>query len=266
MKDIFFIGGLPRSGSTILMNLMAQNENVFCTPTSGLNHLLNDVKRSWNSIVEHRADKNAGHDDNLIRVLRNIFYSYHNTDKFFIGDKSRGWGHSIELIEKITDKKVKIIAPVRDIAEVVASFETLYRKGSYKFDAPGPMPQCINTEGRAMHWTSLQGEVGMAYSILKDAFQRGLGDRYLLIDYDYFTHNPEMTMNTVWDFLEIPRINHDFDHIVNKTPEDDSVYNYVDLHTIESKIFPSSPKARTILGDSLCDVLKGQEFWKWSAK
>ena len=62
MKEIFFVGGLPRSGSTLLMNLLAQNENVFCTPTSGLPNLLNNIKVSWSSILEHRADKNASAD------------------------------------------------------------------------------------------------------------------------------------------------------------------------------------------------------------
>jgi sulfotransferase len=266
MKDIFFIGGLPRSGSTLLMNLLAQNDKVFATPTSGLHQLLCGIKSSWNNIIEHRADKNAGHEDNLLRVLKSVLYSYHNTDKDIIFDKSRGWGHSIEMIEKITGKKVKIVAPVRDVSEVIASFESLYRKGSYKFDAPGPMPQSMNTEGRAMHWASMQGEVGSAYTILQDAFQRGLGDRYLLIDYDYFTHNPEHTMNTVWDFLEQPRFEHDFVNVESRTFEDDSVYNYVNLHKIKSKIIPSKAKANEILGEKVCNLFKGQEFWKYQAK
>lgn len=261
MKDIFFIGGLPRSGSTLLMNLLAQNKDVFCTPTSGLHQILCNIKSSWNNVVEHRADKNAGHEDNLLRVLKNVFYSYHNTDKNIIFDKSRGWGHSIEMIEKMIGKRVKIVAPVRNIPEVLASFESLYRKGSYKFDAPGLIPQSMNTEGRAMHWASIQGEVGLAYTILRDAFQRGLGDRYLLIDYDYFTHNPEHTMNTIWDFLEKPRFNHDFKNIESLICEDDSVYNYVDLHKIKSRIIPSKSNAKNILGEKTYNMFYGQEFW-----
>lgn len=266
MRDIFFVGGLPRAGSTLLMNLLAQNPDVFCTPTSGLHQVLCDVKKSWNDVVEHRADKNAGHGDNLLRVLGNVFNTYHNTDKHIIFDKSRGWGHSIEMIEKVLGRKIKIIAPVRDIAEVIASFEMLHRKGSYKFDASGPMPQCLNTEGRAMHWSSIQGEVGSAYTIMKDVFQRGLGDRYLMIDYDYLTHNPAHTMDTVWKFLNLPEFKHDFENIINQTPEDDSVYNYVDLHNIKSKIIPSKPKALDILGENTYNMLKGQEFWKYNVK
>jgi len=262
MREIFYMSGLPRSGSTILMNLMAQNPRVFCTPTSGLNHLMNDVKTSWSNIIEHRADKNAGSDNNLKRILHTTLQSYHDTDKPYVIDKCRGWGFSIEMLEAITNEKTKIIAPVRDMKEVLASFESLYRKGSYKFNPQGPMPQCLTTEGRMMHWASSEGEVGAAYSILKDAHLRGLGDRFLLVDYDYLTHNPQIVMNTIWDFLDIPRCEHDFDNIINQTPEDDGVYNYVDLHKIKSKIIPSTSKAEQILGQELCEKIVGYEFWK----
>lgn len=262
MKEIFFVGGLPRSGSTLLMNLIAQNENVFCTPTSGLANLLNNIKISWSSIIEHQADKNASDDENLKRILNTVFYNYHNTDKQFIFDKSRAWAYNIEMIETITGKKVKIIAPVRNMKDVFASFESLYRKGSYKFPPQGPMPQCLTTEGRVQHWGSLQGEVGAAYAILKDAFLRGYSDRFLLVDYDFLTENPKFTMDKIWEFLGIPKIEHDFNNIVNKTPEDDTVYNYVDLHKIKSSIVPSKSKAIQILGKDICDTLENYEFWK----
>lgn len=266
MREIFYVSGLPRSGSTLLMNLLAQHPDVFCTPTSGLNQLLITVRNSWSDIIEHRADKNASHDNNLKRVLNNILHTYHNTDKPYVIDKCRGWGLSIEMLETITNKKVKIIAPVRDLKDVLASFESLYRKGSYKFPPQGPMPQCLTTEGRVEHWASINGEVGIAYNILKDAHLRGLGDRFLLIDYDYLTHNPKFTMEKIWEFLNIPKIEHDFDNIENVTYEDDSVYNYIDLHKIKSKIIPAISKAEQILGKELCEKIQGYEFWKQTTK
>jgi hypothetical protein len=95
---------------------------------------------------------------------------------------------------------------------------------------------------------------------------RGLGDRFLLVDYDYLTHNPQYVMDVVWNFLGIEPIKHDFDNIINQTPEDDSVYNYIDLHTIKSTIIPSTSKAEQILGLELCEKLKGYEFWKQNVK
>lgn len=266
MREIFYVSGLPRSGSTLLMNLMAQHPQVFATPTSGLCHLMNDIKASWNNILEHRADKKAGDPENLKRILYNTLHHYHDTNKTYIIDKCRGWGSVIEMLEEITNKKSKIIAPVRDIKDILASFEILYRKGIYRFPTHHPMPQRITTEGRIQHWVSMEGEVGVAYSILKDAFQRGLGDRFLLVDYDYLTMEPEKCMNVVWDFLEIPRITHDFNNVINQTPEDDSVYNYVDLHKIKPSVTPSTSKAEMVLGGEICEKIGNPEFWKYSSK
>lgn len=55
----------------------------------------------------------------------------------------------------------------------------------------------------------------------------------------------------------------DFNNIINQTPEDDGVYNYVDLHNIKDEIIPSYPKALQILGPDLCKMTDGYEFWKF---
>ena len=49
MKDraIHLVAGLPRSGSTLLMNLLGQNPAIHVTPTSGLVDLVAGVARQW---------------------------------------------------------------------------------------------------------------------------------------------------------------------------------------------------------------------------
>ena len=46
MKKIFFNSSLPRSGSTLLQNLIAQNPDFYCTPTSGLADYLLGAKNT----------------------------------------------------------------------------------------------------------------------------------------------------------------------------------------------------------------------------
>ena len=40
MEKIFFQSSLPRAGSTLLQNIIAQNSDFYCSPTSGLIELL----------------------------------------------------------------------------------------------------------------------------------------------------------------------------------------------------------------------------------
>jgi len=36
MKDIYFLGGLPRSGNTLLSSILNENPSVYCSPISPL--------------------------------------------------------------------------------------------------------------------------------------------------------------------------------------------------------------------------------------
>ena len=47
MKKIFYNSSLPRSGSTLISNLVAQNPNFYCTPTSGLGDLILNAKNTY---------------------------------------------------------------------------------------------------------------------------------------------------------------------------------------------------------------------------
>lgn len=46
-KSIYFLAGLPRSGSTLLANILAQNPSIYVTPTSGIVDMLVQVRNSW---------------------------------------------------------------------------------------------------------------------------------------------------------------------------------------------------------------------------
>ena len=46
-KRIYFLAGLPRSGSTLLANILAQHPQIHVTPTSGVVDMLVQVRNSW---------------------------------------------------------------------------------------------------------------------------------------------------------------------------------------------------------------------------
>ena len=263
MRDIFYVSGLPRSGSTLLMNILGQHPGVHVTPTSGCHEVLWTTRNSWNTFQEHKSDPDASSPENLQRVLNSIHQNYHNTNKDVIIDKHRSWLLSIEMIEFIQQQQSKIIVPVRDIVDILTSFEKLYRKNAHLNNVPGQFLNSQITEGRIQHWNSNQGELGIAYNRLKDAFRRGLGDRLLLVEYDALVRNPENTMEKIWQFLEISPPIHDFDNIGQITFEKDNQHMYgPDTHKIRPKIEPNPSDALNILGKDIIDKYKYQEFWR----
>ena len=54
-KTIHFISGLPRSGSTLLCNILAQNPRFHTTATSGIMDIMFMVRNNWDTLVEFRA-------------------------------------------------------------------------------------------------------------------------------------------------------------------------------------------------------------------
>ena len=71
MKNIYFLAGLPRSGSTVLAAILNQHPSVHATSTSGLLDILVGTLTAWNSSQTVRAsiDK-AANEDEIQRILR----------------------------------------------------------------------------------------------------------------------------------------------------------------------------------------------------
>jgi sulfotransferase len=256
-KTIHMISGLPRSGSTLLCNILAQNPEMHSTPTSACHEALFVLRNAWGEWVEHKAAKSLA--NNLQPVLNATINAYHNTDRPVVIDKGRGWLSLIELAEFALDRKVKIIVPVRGIPQILSSFEKLHRKTQAKDQ--GDYFQAQTIQGRAEHLLGGEQVLGLAYNRLKDAMMRGLGDRLCLVEFDDLTHNPKETLEDIYKFLELPNFDHDFTSVEQYTHEDDSVHG-MDLHTIRKDVKPIKDDSASVLGVDLCKQYNGTEFWR----
>jgi sulfotransferase len=256
-KTIHMISGLPRSGSTLLCNILAQNPEMHSTPTSACHEALFVLRNAWGEWVEHKAAKSLA--NNLQPVLNATINAYHNTDRPVVIDKGRGWLSLIELAEFALDRKVKIIVPVRGIPQILSSFEKLHRKTQAKDQ--GDYFQAQTIQGRAEHLLGGEQVLGLAYNRLKDATMRGLGDRLCLVEFDDLTHNPKETLEDIYKFLELPNFKHDFTSVEQYTHEDDSVHG-MDLHTIRKDVKPIKDDSASVLGVDLCKQYNGTEFWR----
>jgi len=265
-KNFAFISGLPRSGSTLLCNILAQNpETKVSKATSGLHDVLFGVRNQWDRLIEHQAE---GVDSTrLKRVLQGIFHGYlHDGFAYpLVIDKGRGWLSLIEMLEFVLDKKCKIICPVRDLAEILASFEKLWRNTTAKtqwnfekndyFDAQ-------TVEGRCAIWAHKDQPVGLAYNRVKDALQRGYSDRMHFVEFNDLTSYPERTLEGIYKFLNVANFKHDFVNVTQYTQEDDeNVHRIVGLHAIRPKVLPVPRSATETLGE-VAKKYRNLEVWR----
>jgi sulfotransferase len=248
-KTFYFIAGLPRSGSTLLCNILNQNPRFHATPTSGVLSLLLTIRNSWNKIAAFAAVRN---EPAKIRVLRSILFSfYSDIDRPVIFDKNRGWSSHFEMLEMLLGYKVKMLITVRDVRDVLSSFEKLWRKESATGQTPQEKsyPEEFKTiTGRCEVLMKSNQPIGDSYNRMKDSFLRGYKDQMHLIEFEKLTTDPEKVMKDVYAFLGEEYFPHDFNNVDQSTKEDDFFHGFSDLHTIRKIVKPVASDWKNILG------------------
>lgn len=261
MKKFCFISGLPRAGSTLLANILAQNPRFHPTQTSGLVDVMFLVRNHWHQLKEHQAAPNevARH-----LVMRGILEAYYrDVEAPIIFDKGRSWLAHIEMVEDALRTPVKILVPLRPISDVLSSMEKLHRETAKVKQPPGEAEnyfQMQTVAGRCDYWFRPDKLVGLAYRRIHDALQRGFKDRLYFVDFDKLTSAPERTLAAIYSFLEEKFFQHDFDNVAQVTKENDDIYGYLDLHKIRPKVAFKDSDALAILGRELTDKYSVFDF------
>lgn len=258
----YFVAGLPRSGSTLLCNILAQNPRFHVTGTSGVMDVMFGVRNQWDNLVEFQA---APNEPAKLRVLRGILDSYYaDIDKPIVFDKCRGWLSLLEMAEMSLGHKAKVLVPVRDIRDVLASFEKLWRANAGTAQTPAETGSNYfkfqTVEGRAENWLSGDQPVGLAYNRIRDAIVRGFGDRMFFVEFEHLTRDPERVMNSIYAFLGEEPFKHDFNKVEQVTWEDDSIHGFKNLHTIRQKVEPLPPQWQGVLGQ-FAERFGQMNFW-----
>ena len=269
-KSYFFISGLPRSGSTLLCNIFCQHPDFYASATSGVLDIMFGVRNSWDNQIEHQSNPNKlALDDAKKNVLKGILTNYYDVlapDAKVVFDKSRGWTNYIEMIDTVLDQDIKVIVPVRDPRDVLASFENLYRKTSKKpaqFGGEAENYFAFQTiEGRCKTWASGDQAFGLAYNRVKDAFDRGHKDKMLFVDFKELTQHKQTTMDRIHNFLGLDNFTYDFNNVEQVTVEDDSIHGIADLHTIRPKVEYPGPRWPDFIPDRVADAYKDLDFWR----
>lgn len=253
MTSIHFVAGMPRSGSTLLCNILSQNPRFRATGTSPLPALMSVISQTWNNSNECKANYT---DEDKHHLLRSVMSDYHlpfNRDVIF--DKSRAWPAYIELLQQLLNRDPKIIVCARHMAAICSSFEKLWRKEVSKYG--GVSQAMITLEDRLKFWTSNDQVVGSAYRTIEDAVQRGHRNLLHVVDFYSLTTDPRRTLMGIHQFLEEPWFEYDFDNVEQVIHEKDEFHGFSKdaLHTIRPQVKPVEQDFEKILGKSLSDQL-----------
>lgn len=258
-KTIHVIAGLPRSGSTLLANILAQNPRFEATATSAILAIILNIREQWDPLFAATPNEQA-----KIDVMRGVLHSYYRqSTRPVVFDKCRGWLAALETAELLLERKVKVLVPVRDMRDILASFEKLWRHNASTTQIPQEKKyplQFESLEGRCDVWLQKAEPLGLAYMRIEDALARGFRDRLHFVHFEQLTRRPGETMRKIYDFLEEAPFEHDFDHVEQVTWEDDAVHGFKGLHDIRPKVEPIAPQYPNVLG-KLAEKYKGTYVW-----
>ncbi len=264
-RTIHFISGLPRSGSTLLANILAQNPRFQATATSGILEILFAVRNQWDHVVEFRAAVDRDESEAAkVRVLVAMFEAYHAGDpRPVVFDKSRSWLAHLEMAERLIGRQARVLVPVRDLRDVLASFEKLWRASAATrqiSQEAAYYAEFQSVEGRCNVWMRPDQPVGIAYHRIRDAIVRGFRGRMHFVPFEDLTRSPAEVIRGIYGFLGEPPFAHNFEHVEQVTREDDGVIGIPDLHKIRSRVEPVPAQWPAILGEVASRYAEAR-FW-----
>lgn len=259
-KTIHFVSGLPRSGTTLITNILKQNPNIHGEAVSSLSSLVGSINANWDSIEANQEYENhaAKHG-----VLKSIFQGYYeHIDKPIVVDSDRNWIPLIGLVEKILDVQVKIITCVRNPAEILTSYERLRKENPlFLTRVDSVLGKGSNIASRAYYYAGPDGTLGLSHRNLKDALNMGYQDRLLFVDYNRYCNSPKSQTKRIYDFLELPVYEHDFENIVQTEKYNYQAVGLPKLHDIKPSIDRTTVNCVEYLGLDLYEQYNREIFW-----
>jgi sulfotransferase len=253
MKKIVFTSGLPRSGSTLLSSILNQNPRFHVDVSVPIRQIFDSVI----GIICDLGNNSHCFDENLDDFLRSILDSFHKEEGVHF-NHNRIWTGRSEILNRL-DPNYKMIITVRDICWILDSFERLSRKNPYV------KPLYVNAYANTDIYTRCEqyyyNVISHPYNCLKEILYSG-NKNHMIIEYDVLVSNPEYTMKLIYEHIEEPYFQHDFNNIKNIPNSEifDKELNMPGLHNVKKVVTP--PNRQTILPPDIWEKYSGMEIWK----
>jgi len=237
MKKLVLIAGLPRSGSTLLCNILNMNPIFHATATSPMIDVISSIRSTFSHNITSKTNNRLEEMVNIKNGIKGFVEGYYS-DKEVVFDKSRGWTSKLGLMDYIMeDYDIKIIWTYRDPVQVVNSIEGQYQKTILLENADEAAGGNFATLGsRIDTFINDGGIVANPVWLLNDLYDMGMENRVFIIKYDDLTNGTQEVMNQIHNFIGEDKFDYDknnFTDLKQTTNEFDGIYNYKFPHTIK---------------------------------
>lgn len=237
------MAGLPRSGSTVLSALLNQNPDVYSSPQTDLIGLLYKLESEIPNFQSYRAGLLYQGYASVMHNMTDNFYNH--IDKPVIIDKNRGWGtpYNWDNLSGYVNPEGKVILTMRPILEVLASFVKISRESQkttkhLQYLNPDLWVSDYRNETDAVvdYLMMPNGEIDRAIFSIANLLKNH-SEKVLVVWFDDLLNNPQITLDGIYNFLEVKNYDNDFGKIVAVDKHNDlSGYGVLGLHDVKKKL------------------------------
>lgn len=239
------IAGLPRSGSTLLQNILNQNPAFHASSTSPIAPLLAETSLFLSTQAEVKsllARDRRSTEERILIAMRGLvrgWYEARSHDAEVVFDKGRGWCHNVNLLTALWPQ-ARIIVMVRDLRSVFASIERANEATPMFSLAKSPQEKTVFTRYDTLFAPA--GMVGICLNGIEDMLRRG-NPAAIYVQCEAFCRNPEVVTRNLYDQLgERWFPGHDFDDVKNTAEDLDALWLNKFEHVGAGKVRPRDPE------------------------
>ena len=216
MKQLNICTGLPRTGSTVLMNILQQNPRIFTTATDPLPNIIHEqllINLRYSEPFQAMSTKQA--DDAVHGMVMGAVGGWYGglTQKDVVVSKARHWSNIHYMFPSS-----KILVTIRDLRDIVESFDKINRniKSLHTYgDDKKLYPSFTDEQKYTYHFktsNALTGALHNELPVFMDLFQK-TENKVKFIRYEDFLRQPMKVLESVYKFFNEPLYKHDLENI-----------------------------------------------------
>lgn len=242
-RKLICVAGLPRSGSTLLCQLLAQHPDIHSNGhSSPLPGVLNDIRHrvSDNDFFLSQLDVDFDRAYGQLTAAYQGFIDgwYSQTEQNVVVDKNRGWLQMVETLE-VLHPNYMILVCVRELSQIFGSVESQHAKTRLidfpdHIDPHNPFVRADRLFGRG-------GIVGQPLSAIEYARQisdKSIQDKILYIPFEYLVNNLEDSLKEIFGKAGVEQHEVDSENLMVAPHESDSYYRFKYRHKTHQNVRP----------------------------
>ncbi len=241
-QRLLYVTGLPRSGSTLLCQLLGLHPDIYSTGhSSPLCQSLNQLRHnlSDNEFLLSQLDVDF---DLTYQRLKNAMHGFINgwfaeTDKPWVVDKNRAWLTQLDTVYSL-DPDCKMLVCVREPGQVYGSIEARHQQ-TLLLDFPDHLAH-LSRYARADKLFAADGVIGNPLKTIEHMqdMPQHLQKRLFYVVFEHLMENPQTVMNEIYQWLSLTPAPFNPNQLPVKTHESDSYYRFKYSHQTRAAITP----------------------------